>query len=67
MFLLVSGSHICTPERDTNMASPYKALLFWAKRFKYLVYEILPDLILVGKALCMYLPSFISQILDFLY
>ena len=33
---------------------------------KYLAYEILPDLIL-GKAFCMYLSSFISQILDFLY
>ena len=26
MFLLVFGGHICAPERDTNMASPYKAL-----------------------------------------
>ena len=26
MFLLVSGSPICAPQRDTNMASPYKAL-----------------------------------------
>ena len=26
MILLVSGVHICAPERDTNMASPYKAL-----------------------------------------
>ena len=26
MFLLVSGRHICPPERDTNMASPNKAL-----------------------------------------
>ena len=26
MFLLASGGHICAPERDTNMASPYKAL-----------------------------------------
>ena len=25
MFLLVSGGHICAPQRDTNMASPYKA------------------------------------------
>ena len=26
MFLLVSGSRICALQRDTNMASPYKAL-----------------------------------------
>ena len=26
MFLLVSSSHIGVPERDTNMAFPYKAL-----------------------------------------
>ena len=26
MFLLVSGGHICAPERNTNMVSPYKAL-----------------------------------------
>ena len=40
MFLLVSGGHICAPERDTNMASPYKALQIWVKRFsEYLAYE----------------------------
>ena len=46
MFLLVSGGHICAPERDTNMASPYKALKIWVKRFsEYLAYELLhrPD------------------------
>ena len=26
MFLSASGRHICARERDTNMASPYKAL-----------------------------------------
>ena len=26
MFLLASGRHICAPERDTNMASSYKAI-----------------------------------------
>ena len=26
MYLLVSGDHICDPQRDINMASPYKAL-----------------------------------------
>ena len=29
MFLLVSGGQICAPERDANMASPYKALQIW--------------------------------------
>ena len=46
MFLLVSGGHIGVPERDSNMAFPYKALLIWVKRFsEYLAYEILhrPD------------------------
>ena len=26
MFLLGSGRNICAPQRDTNIASPYKAL-----------------------------------------
>ena len=26
MFLLLYGRHICAPQKDTNMASPYKAL-----------------------------------------
>ena len=26
MFLLVSGGHICAPQRDNNMASPYEVL-----------------------------------------
>ena len=26
MFLLVSGSRICAPQRDTNMASPFKLI-----------------------------------------
>ena len=46
MFLLVSGGHVCVPERDTNMASPYKALEIWLKRFsEYLACELLdrPD------------------------
>ena len=42
LFLLVSGGHICAPERDTNVASPYKALKIWVKRFpEYLAYELL--------------------------
>ena len=41
IFLLVSGGHICAPQRDTKMASPYKALQIWVKRFsKYLPYKI---------------------------
>ena len=46
MFLLVSGGHICAPQRDPNMASPYKAVYIWAKcSCEYLVYELLhrPD------------------------
>ena len=46
MFLLVSGGHICVPRRDTNMASPYKAVYIWAKcSSDCLVYELLhrPD------------------------
>ena len=39
MFLLVSSGHICTPQSDTNMASPYNALSIWVKRFsEYLAY-----------------------------
>ena len=33
MFLLISGGHIGTPKRYTNMASPYKALQRCVKRF----------------------------------
>ena len=32
-FLLVSGGHIGVPERDTNMAFPYKAFLNLGKPF----------------------------------
>ena len=41
MYLLVSGGHICDPQRDTNMASPYKALEKWVTRFyEYFAYEL---------------------------
>ena len=31
----------CAPERETNVAFPYKALKIWVKRFaEYLAYEI---------------------------
>ena len=37
--LLVSSGHICAPQRDTNMASPYNAFSIWVKRFsEYLAY-----------------------------
>ena len=65
MFLLVSGGYIGVPERNTNMAFPYKALQIWVKRFsEYLASNILhrPD-----SWQSLYLPSFISQILYFLY
>ena len=64
MFLSVSGGHICAPQMDINMASPYKALQIWVKRFcEHLTYGLFhrPDSWLV------YLSSSISQILDFLY
>ena len=66
MFPLVSGSHICAPERETNIASPYKALQIWVKRFsEYLAYEPLhrPDS-RQGFLLSIF---FHFQILDFLY
>ena len=41
IYLLVSGGHICAPQRDANMASPDKALEKWVKRFpEYLAYEL---------------------------
>ena len=41
MCLLVSGGHICTPQRDNNMASAYKALQIWVKHLsEYLAHEI---------------------------
>ena len=51
---------------STGMASPYKSLQVCVKHFfGYLVYEIflLPDLATVF----VYVPPFISQILDFIY
>ena len=33
MFLLVSGHQTCATQRDTNMASIYKALKILAKNF----------------------------------
>ena len=61
MFLLVSGSHICAPQRDVNIQS---FIIIWVKRFsEYLAYEI------SYRPGCWWglLSSFISQILDFLY
>ena len=41
MFLMVSFGRICASQSDTNMASLYKTLQIWAKRFSdYLAYEI---------------------------
>ena len=67
MFLLVSGGYICVPQRDTKMASPYKALQIWVKRFsEYLArMKYRTDLIL-GEAFCIFI-FFHSQIQDFLY
>ena len=64
MFLLVPAA-ICAPERDTNMASPYKGLEIWEKRFsEYLAYEIFALTWFLAR-LFVYLFSFISKILDF--
>ena len=55
MYLLASGGNICAPQRDTNMASPYKALEKWVKRFsECLAYELphRPDF---GKAFCLFI------------
>ena len=46
MFLSVSGGHICSPERDTNVASPYK------NNISHMNYCI--DLI-IGKAFCIFM------------
>ena len=44
MYLLASGGPLLAsggPQRDTNMASPYKALEKWVKRFsEYFAYEL---------------------------
>ena len=38
--ILFHNRHICSPRRDTNMASPYKALSIWLKHFsEYFMYE----------------------------
>ena len=33
MFLLLYGRHVWVPQKDTNMASPYKALQIWVTHF----------------------------------
>ena len=68
MFLLVSGGHNCAPERDTNMASPYKALYkIWVNCYsEYLAYELLHRPDSWQGFFYIYLLSF-SQILDLLY
>jgi len=59
MLLLVSGGHICAPQRDTNIAFPYKALQIWIKRFsKYLAYELSQRLDSWPGFLYIYLHSF---------
>ena len=47
MYLLVSGGHICTPQRDTNMASRYNVF----PNISHMKYRT--DLIL-GEALCIF-------------
>ena len=59
IFLLVSGGNICATPRDTNMASPYKALKIWVKPFsKYLTYEMLHRPDSLRGSLYVYLLSF---------
>ena len=51
-FLLISGSHICAPQRDTNMVSPYKLNEFkWNIFLNILGMKYCADPIL-GKAFC---------------
>ena len=33
MFSLISGRHVGVPKKDTNMATPYSALLICLERF----------------------------------
>ena len=66
MFLLVSGCHICAPQRDINMASPYKALQIWVERFPNISHTNYQTDLILGEAV-LHLSSFISQILNFRY
>ena len=53
MFLKVSGGQICAPQRDIIMASPYKALSIWVKRFsEYLAYELRQ---ILGETFCIFI------------
>ena len=56
MFLLVSSGHICAPQRDTNMGSPFPKI----SHMKYRT-----DLLL-GEDFCIFI-VFHSPILDFLH
>ena len=48
MFLLVSDGHICAPQRDTNIASPFPNI----SHIKYRT-----DLLL-GEDFCIFIPQF---------
>ena len=48
MFLLVSDGHICAPQRDTNIASPFPNI----SHIKYRT-----DLLL-GQDFCIFIPQF---------
>ena len=43
MFLLVSGRHTCANQKDTNMASLYKALKILVKHFPNIVTLTIQD------------------------
>ena len=66
MFLLASGRHICAPQMDTNMASPYKSLINLRRTFLRIspARNIAQTWIFVR--LFEYSSSFIFLILDFI-
>ena len=49
MFLLISGGHIGAPKLYTNMASPYKALQKWVKRFGKQLRNCAPKDLRIGQ------------------
>ena len=53
MFPLVSGSHISTPHRDSNMASLYKALKIWVRHFPNISHMKYCTGLIFDKAFCL--------------
>ena len=68
MFLLLYVCHVCVPQKDTNMACPYKALQIWVTHQSVNILWMKNSRELIfGKVVYMSWSSIVSQILDFIH